>query len=210
MKKAIKLFANTNIVIGILLMALPVVYLIAVNTPQIWYRVNPNAVQDEIAALTADPFSETFGSIDLLPKVFAEAPEKDTSLPKENTVRISKIGVDTEIIEGTNEAEALEKGVWRMPSYGSPVNNDTPIILAAHRWGPTNITAEYRNKNMFINLPQLSTGDTVEIIWDQQVYTYQIKKVEYSTYVSELSDLILITCQYFDSPERIIVYADRI
>ncbi len=210
MKATIKFFANINILIGLILMALPVVYLIAINTPQVWYRINPNAVQDEVRALTRDPFAETFGNIDLLPKVYAEAPQKDESLPSQNTVRISKIGVETEILEGTNEEAILEKGVWRMPSYGSPKNNDTPIILAAHRWGPTNISAEYRNKNMFINLPQLSPGDKIEIVWDQQLYTYEVKKAEINNYVSQLSDLILITCQYYDSPERVIVYAERV
>lgn len=210
MKLVIKFFANINILVGLVLMTLPIAYLVAINTPQVWYRINPNAVEDEIRALTRDPFADTFGSIDLIPKVYAEAPKKNDSLPRQNSLRINKIGVNTQIREGENEEAALAKGVWRMPDFGSPKNNDKPIILSAHRWGPLSITAEYRQQNMFINLPKIKPGDKIEIVWDQQLYTYEVVESEINEHVTQLNDLILITCQYYDSPERIIVYANRV
>lgn len=212
MKALIKFFANANILVGLLLMALPVAYLIAINTPQVWYRINPNAVEDEIRTLSENPFREDFGDITLATndQNFQEATEKDTSLPSTNTLRIGKIGVNTAIREGNNEEAALAKGVWRMPGYGNPINNDKPLILAAHRWGPTGISDEYRNTNMFINLPQMKPGDEIEVIWDQKLYKYEVKKATVENNVSQLNDLILITCQYYNSPERIIVYADRV
>jgi LPXTG-site transpeptidase (sortase) family protein len=210
MKRFINLISNLSILLGVVLMALPVAYLVAVNTPQIWYRINPAAVEEEIAILTRDPFAETFGSITFVPRAFAEATEPNPDLPKKNTLRINGIDVDTPILEGNNEHEILNKGVWRLPSYGTPTNNDKPIILAAHRWGPVYISSEYRSKNMFINLPNLKAGDKIEIIWNQRKYTYAVKKVETTPTVTQLADLTLITCKYFNDPARIMVYADRV
>ena len=210
MKSLIKLFANVNILIGIILMIIPVGYIFAINTPQVWYRINPNAVEDEVTALTKDPFAENFGSIDLISQVFAEAPAKDASLSTTNSLKINRIGVDTTVIEDTDEHRALNKGVWRLPQYGTPLDNDKPIMLAAHRWGPTGITTDYRNKNMFINVPDLRPGDEIEIVWDQRKYTYRVTDVKTEETVTQLSDLILITCKFYNHPDRIMVYAERV
>ena len=203
-------FARANIIIGLLLMVLPIGYLIALNTPDIWYRINPNALEDEVRTLAAKPFQDTGANINLTNKEFTTDTKVDPSLPAGHYLFISKAGIDTQIFDAPNENEGLAKGVWHMPGYGSPTQNDKPIILAAHRWGDVNLSNDYRSTNLFYNLPRLQAGDMIRITWDQKVYRYQVVSVEQSTYVGHLSDLILMTCQFINSPERIIVYAERV
>jgi LPXTG-site transpeptidase (sortase) family protein len=209
MQKIVKVFANVNIVIGVALMAIPFGYVFLINTPEIWYRINPGAIEDEIRTLAANPFADTLTNR-FVPDNFVIQPERDDSLPQGRSVTIAKIGVDTSIREGKNGPAVLSQGVWLMPDLGTPNNNDRPVILAAHRWGPTGITSEYRNKNMFFNLPKLEVGDKIIVNWDQRQYVYQVNKTEVANNVNQLSDLILITCQYYSSEERIIVFATRI
>lgn len=210
MKKLIKAFSYLKISAGIFLIILPFAYLLILNSPTIWYRINPNALKSEIEVITEDPFSQTLGSLEFIPKVFAEAPAKDARLPSSNILKIGAIGVDTEIIESEDEYEALTKGVWRMPDYGNPLSNEKPMVLAAHRWGPTDISAEYRNKNMFLNLPEISKGSEIEVVWEQQIYKFKVTEIKESDKIDKLSDLILLTCKYLNNPTRVIVYAERV
>lgn len=209
MKKFLNFVANIKIALGLGLMLLPVAYIIAINTPEVWYRLNPDAVQAEVRSLTREPFRDT-AITTLANALLIPEPAKNASLPTTGTLIIPKIGVNTPLLEGHNEEELLSKGVWKMPGYGSPSRNNQPIVLAAHRWGPITTPAEYRSQHMFINLPNLVEGDKLTIVWEQREYIYQVRKTEVNQYVSELADLILITCQYYDSPERILVYAERI
>ena len=210
MTKSLHIFARANIVIGLLLMILPIGYLIALNTPEIWYRINPNALEDEVRTLAAQPFESSTANVNLTTKEFTTETQADPSLPQGHYLFISKAGIDTQIFDADNETQGLALGVWHMPGYGTPAQNDKPILLAAHRWGDISLSNAYRSQNLFYNLPRVQAGDMIKITWDQKVYRYQVVSVEQTTYVSHLSDLILITCQFINSPERIIVYAERV
>ena len=140
---------------------------------------------------------------------------KDVSLPEGHYLTIPAIGVDTVIWEGSSDdyERALKRGVWRVPDFSSPVERipDRPIILAAHRFGYLDWTQEYRQKNSFYDLPKLKTGDTVEIVWDQHRYRYEVVGVAEGTEIRDYSsDLILYTCKFLVSPIRIFVYAKLI
>ena len=51
-------------------------------------------------------------------------------------------------------------------------------------------------------------GDTVEIIWKQRKYVYEIYKEEEGEEISDYTaDLILYTCESLKSPIRIFRYA---
>ncbi|KKS80793.1 MAG: hypothetical protein UV56_C0008G0001, partial [Candidatus Woesebacteria bacterium GW2011_GWC1_43_10b] len=60
----------------------------------------------------------------------------------------------------------------------------------------------------FYSLPKLKTGDTVEIIWRQRKYLYEVYKEEEGEEITDYSaDLILYTCESLSSPVRIFRYA---
>lgn len=139
---------------------------------------------------------------------------KDTSLPEGHYLSIPKIGVDTIIWEGeaSSYEKVLRKGVWRVNDFATPdqtgIGPARPIILAAHRFGYLEWTQEYRLKNSFYKLPDLKSGDEVEIVWDQHRYKYKILKIEEGEKITDYSsDLILYTCKFLVSPIRIFVYA---
>lgn len=205
-----------NITLGIILVLLPVGYLVATSSPSIWYRLNPNALEDEITALARPPFNpdapvpnKPNATLTDAPVISSEPPF-DPSLPAGRYIEIPSIHVSTAIYEGNNEREALAKGVWHLPNFGTPDNDlNMPTVLAAHRWGNISLTQSYREQNLFYNLPAANIGDIVILNWDQHQYKYKIVAKEDSHYVSQLTDLILITCKFISAPDRIIVYAQR-
>ncbi len=210
MRFLLKIFAHLNIIIGTVLVLIPIAYLVIASTPALWYRINPSALADEVAAITKSPFSPQSDTLADYELSSLQTPAIDTLLPAGRRIVIPSLGVDTEINLDKDERTALSKGAWLMPDYGSPGNDlNMPIVISAHRWGSVTLSPEFRAKNLFINLPQLEIGNKIEIYWDQRKYVYQVVALEETDYVSRLSDLILITCKFINSPQRIIVYAER-
>jgi len=137
-------------------------------------------------------------------------PRLDTSLPLENRVSIPSVGINTKINEMPyeNYEEALKVGVWRVPDFGTPYERKAPVILAAHRYGYLRWSVPYRLKNSFYNLPKVKVGDTVEIIWRQRKYIYEVYAEGKGEEIADYSaDLILYTCEDLNSPVRIFKYA---
>lgn len=146
-----------------------------------------------------------------LPIITPSLPDIDPSLPKENGLIIDKIGVKGIIHEGTDWENILRTGIWRVPDFGTPVDNSMPIIIAAHRWGYLDWSAAFRKLNSFYSLPNLAVGDTIKIVWDQRPYEYKVYSVSTGTTITEYNaNLILYTCQLWNSPVRFFVYANRI
>ena len=138
-------------------------------------------------------------------------PPLDLSLPPEPGLIIESIGVRGEIHQGDNWQEILKQGVWQVPNFGTPEDNSQPIILAAHRWGYLTWTNQFRYLNSFYNLPKLKINDEILINWNQRQYKYQVYKEETGEKITDYSaDLILYTCQLWNSPIRIFKYAKRI
>lgn len=147
------------------------------------------------------------------PVVESPVVQKDVSLPEGHYLEIPKIGVDTVVWEASNEGyeTALKKGVWRVPDFGEPSNDKKPIILAAHRFGYLEWTQAYRLKNSFYDLPKLTGGDQISIVWDQHRYNYRIERVVEGDKIDDYNaDLILYTCKFLVSPVRVFVYAKLI
>ena len=210
-KITLKKILNVYTIIGLTLWIIASILIITPIFPQIWYRINPSATSQEVKNLT-DNNSTTFK--DLLTKYHPgdnNLPPLDPSLPTENRVMITKIGVDSAINEGFDYDTALSKGVWRVGDYGTPSQNNVPIILASHRFGYIWWTAEKRKLVSFYSLPDTQVGDTIDIIWEQRKYTYKIYKAEENSEITDYkADLILYTCKYFNSPVRIFRYAERV
>ncbi len=142
-------------------------------------------------------------------------PAKDVSLPEGHYLTIPRIGVDTVIWDGeySEYEKLLRHGVWRVPDFTKPdeVGKGKPTILVAHRFGYLDWTQEYREKNSFYNLPELSPGDEIEVMWDQRRYKYRVERVEEGREITDYGvDLILYTCKFYVSPTRIFVYANLV
>lgn len=143
-------------------------------------------------------------------KVDNYQPKFDSSLPLENRVSIPSVGINTKINEMPyeNYEEALKIGVWRVPDFGTPYERKAPVILAAHRYGYLRWSVPYRLKNSFYNLPKVKVGDTIEIIWRQRKYVYEVYAEGKGEEITDYSaDLILYTCEDLTSPIRIFKYA---
>jgi len=136
-------------------------------------------------------------------------PRLDASLPKKNMLIIPSIGVETVINEAEieNYEDALKKGVWRVGDSGTPKTRTKPIVLVAHRFGYLKWTNLFRRKNSFYNLPKLSEGEVVEVVWRQRKYKYAIYKADEGTEITDYgADLILYTCLDLSSDIRIFRY----
>jgi sortase (surface protein transpeptidase) len=178
-------------------------------TPSVWYFVAARAGIEynskliEETVVKANPAPVRF-------KVSDYQPAKDPSLPKQNTLILDTTGINTEIHEAqdVDYEEALRKGVWRVPDFGTPFDRSKPLILAAHRFGYLKWSIPYRLRNSFYNLPKLKIGDTVEIVWNQRKYTYAVYGEEKGELIGDYeADLILYTCEDLNSNVRIFKYS---
>jgi sortase (surface protein transpeptidase) len=213
MPKKKRLFIN----LGISLWFLAVILLFFPLWPHFYYRLSPNASAKLAQTLAEIPTTPTptlpNTPNDPLPPQIT-LPPFDPTLPTKNGLIIDTIGIRGEIHEGNNWQELLTLGIWRVPNFATPDQSETtklPVILAAHRWGYLSWSAAFRKLNSFYNLPKLRPGDKVSLVWDQRQYTYQVYATNQGTHITDYSaNLILYTCQLWNSPIRIFVYAKRI
>lgn len=224
-KRKLNKILNVYIGIGVTLWIIAAVLIFTPIIPQIYYSINPEASANELSSLTqtvsaASDEDELAKIRDAYlqkieeEKAYQESllPPFDASLPKTNRIRIPQIGVDAEIQEGSDAEAELKKGPWIVDDFGRPNDQFAPIIMAAHRWGAIGWTAQERKVKSFLKLPDLRTGDIIEIIWEQRLYKYEIYSGEENTKITDYdADLIMYTCKlYWESPIRIFRYAKRI
>lgn len=190
-------------------------FLVASGVPvlqYVWYRLNPETsvrLAQVLKEAVEGKSVQAQGSQGVIKK---ELPPVDESLPLGQYVSIPKIGVDAVIWESplAEYEEALRRGVWRVPDMGTPLAG-RPIILAAHRFGYLAWTDEFRKKSSFYNLPKLSAGDEIVIVWEQRRFVYKVGRVVEGEQIDSYDeDLILYTCKFLVSPVRIFVYADLV
>ncbi len=203
---------RTYVYLGISLWVLTVIFVATPIWPYVYYRLSPG---------TSDSLAATIGNTAVLAEspIIAPSPTPtatplpvfDPSLPEDNGLIIDKIGVRGQIHEGNDWATILKTGIWRVPDFGTPEDTKQPMILAAHRWGYLSWTNSFRTLNSFYNLPKLEVGDQVEIDWNQRKYIYEVYKSEIGDKISDYSaNLILYTCELWNSPTRILKYAKRV
>lgn len=192
--------------LGIFFWLLALILAFTPSWPHLYYRLLPQTSDTLASNLSQNP---TIPPSDTPPSF--PLPAFDPSLPLENGLIIDSIGVQGKINQGENWQNLLKQGIWHVPSFGTPEQNQFPTILAAHRWGYLSWTNTFRHLNSFYNLPKLKTNDEIIINWDQRQYRYQVYAEELSEQITDYSaDLILYTCQLWNSPLRIIKYAKRI
>jgi sortase (surface protein transpeptidase) len=174
------------------------------------YRLNPNLTDTEVDNISRDVVETQIVSAEVN-EGDNNLPEFDASLPEDPYLLIPSITVSSPIGQNSDPEISLKDGTWMAPDYGQPDENDLPIIAAGHRFGYVYWDRETRNRVSFFKLPDTKVGDKVEIIWNQRKYVYEIYAVDESTYIKDYeADLILYTCKYFNSPQRIFRYAMRI
>jgi len=221
---------NFFVSLGISLWILTVIFALLPSWPHLYYRLSPqtstvlastiaSTVTDipNLAAFEPTPsisrptFPTTTPIPTPMPTPEIILPEVDPALPAENGLIIEEIGVRGEIHEGDDWEEILKKGIWRVPNFGTPEDTSKPIILAAHRWGYLEWSAAFRKLNSFYSLPQVKVGDKIRLVWNQRPFEYQVTTINSGTEITDYSsDLILYTCQLWNSPLRFFAYAKRI
>lgn len=211
---------HAYIYLGIFLWITTLIFVAAPIWPFVFYRLSPGT--SEVLASTIGNTTSVLPSPTPTPESTPnhpvptptptpEPPIFDPSLPEENGLIIEEIGVRGQINEGDDWSEILKKGIWRVPNFGTPEENELPVILAAHRWGYVTWTNSFRTLNSFYNLPKLEDGNLVEIVWNQRKYVYQIYDSQTGTGITDYdADLILYTCELWNSPTRIFKYARRV
>jgi len=179
--------------------------------PTIYYTIFPgDSIPIETDA-SGTPLGGNFSSGSARVSSTVATPAYDANLPDGNWLIIPKIGVKTEILESATPDESLNKGVWRVPDFGTVTDLSKPMILAAHRYG---WKAWWENGNQywryhsFYLLPKLEQGDIIEVISDHRKYIYEVYAGEQGEEISDYNaDLILYTCKFLDSPLRYFRYA---
>jgi sortase (surface protein transpeptidase) len=200
--------------IGAVVLIVSAFCLLIVNfSPNLWYYIDGGAVSADTKTLVGTVEAEKLVStVKTSAQNYSAAkalPPVDTSLPKEMTLIIPSIGVNAKIHLGKDGEKELEKGVWQPPSLGNPLSNN-PMLLASHRYGYLSWSNDFRTKNSFYNLPRLNPGDEIIIAYQQRAFKYKItKKYEDDKIIAPNTDMVLYTCKFFRSSERIIVLADK-
>ncbi len=204
-KKLIEIYQPIGfglILITLILIAIPI-------SPYIWYRLIPHAVSHDEEKIVKEVVENQF----IVEQSIKEKtpPSFDPNLPEGYFVLIPSIDVTSPISATKDYRKALVKGTWIVNDYGTPEQDELPIILAAHRFGYSSWDTETRNRISFYNLPKIKIGERVSIYWNQREYIYEIYAANEGTYITDYeADLILYTCKYFNSPERIFRYANRV
>lgn len=217
-----RLRKKTFVSLGLLLWFFAIILVFLPSWPHLYYRLFPqtsgtlaSTIASTLAPRSSLERSGVLANIEPAPRSpkGEVGPDLDPSLPKENGLIIEKIGIQGQIHEGTDWENILKQGIWRVPDFGTPgsAEGDLPIILAAHRWGYLDWSAAFRKLNSFYNLPKLAVGDTIKVIWNQRPYEYKVYSVSTGTKITEYkANLILYTCQMWNSPVRFFVYANRV
>ncbi len=176
--------------------------------PEIYYTVFPADPIPVVATTSGTPMGGDFRNGTQASHKNIAQPPLDPTLPDGDWLIIPRIGVYTQI-QDQNEADALTKGVWRVPDFGKPGDTTMPMILAAHRFGyKWWWNSDYWRYHSFYLLPTLQPGDMVEVISNKRRYEYEIYAGEQGEQITDYSaDLILYTCKFLNSPIRHFRYA---
>ncbi|MCD4811624.1 hypothetical protein K8R14_03410 [bacterium] len=206
----IKKLSNIYVILGFSFLALAFILIAIPVSPYILYRLNPDLTDTEIDNIKEEIYEEPIVPVEVNEKDNV-LPDFNASLPQEPHLVISRIEVFSPIGESNDPETSLRNGTWMASDYGNPEDRSLPTILAAHRFGYVYWDITTRNTLSFFNLPKTRIGDSVIIIWEQREYEYEIFAEDESTFIKTYdADLILYTCKYFNSTQRIFRYANRV
>ena len=139
--------------------------------------------------------------------------DQESSVAADNVNRlvVGSMSVNAVIHEGQTD-KTLSQGLWHIPGTSTPDQGGNTVI-SAHRWKwlPT-------SGKSFYDIDKVAVGDTIQLTWKGQDYTYVVSKISTVTpdQVEILNNtaedkLTLFSCApLFSSKYRIVVEADRI
>jgi sortase (surface protein transpeptidase) len=209
-KQLIQNISNFYVILGFSFLLISIVLIAIPTAPYILYRLNPGYTQNEVENISKQISQEPILPAEIDEKDYS-LPDFDPSLPEDPYILIPSIQVSSPIGDSTNPEDSLRNGSWIASDFGNPEEDSLPIIIAAHRFGYVYWDRETRDRLSYYNLPKTKVGDTIEIIWNQRKYIYEIFDIDDSTYIKSYdADLIIYTCKYFNSPQRIFRYANRV
>ncbi len=191
-----------------LIVILSILIAAVIFVPAVYYSVFPADVIEISTPEQGTPLGGGF----LEPIVQEEQPyipPVDENLPDGNWIIIPRIGVNTLLRPTEDPNVALAEGVWQVPNFGVPGDRETPMILAAHRYGwKWWWKDDYWKYHSFYLLPDTQPGDRIEIIADKRKWVYEIYAGEEGEEITDYSaNLILYTCKFLKGPIRHFRYA---
>ncbi len=131
--------------------------------------------------------------------------------PSAKRLVIPKIGVNVEIVFGTDQDEALNRGIWHIPGTSTPEKGSN-TVLSGHRFrflsGP---------RTLYL-LDKVTKGDPIIIYWNGKEYDYVVtgSKIVQPNQVEILDPtdetrLTIFTCApLFSTKERLVLFAKPI
>jgi len=206
-------FAPTNFRFWLPLGVLFVLVLIYPLIPLLQYHLDyvqakdPSPEKNDLAIIQFE--QELKEMIDIEEGRLPLAQERELVTDFTNKIMIPKIGVDTEIVEGTDAEISLNQGVWRIPISSTPFSGGN-TVLTAHRYKFTPPS----NKTFYL-LDKLEPGDEIKILWQGKLFIHNVSetKVVSPDNVEVLKNtknpiITLITCTpLFTSSKRLVVTA---
>ena len=186
-------------IIGLILIVIGLIIIIYPFWPEISYQISPPKANEY-------PYPTRLKNNNVsLPKISNKTPD-------DNRIVIPKIGVDMQIVEGTDEKVALNQGAWHMPNTATPDKNGNTVITA-HRYKYTP-----PSKETFYLLDKLEVGDEFIVYWEKKEYDYKVietKVVEKTaTEILNSTDepiVTLFTCTpLFTTKQRLVVIGELI
>jgi len=134
-------------------------------------------------------------------------PKEETKqkVGKGNRLAISSIGVDAKI---GLPSSSLNTGGWV-----EKTNRDgIPLVIAIHRFGLNTLTPKQKIKQTLYHVDKLHQGDEIYLFWNNEEYQYRITRIIKSDNNPSIrdSELLIYTCKFWNSAERVFVLAERI
>jgi len=151
----------------------------------------------------------------LSPEVYYEAAKDKRNIDFEhednqktyaqNKLLIPSIGVNTDI--GLSPS-ALETGGWIEKTN----QEGSPLVIAIHRFGLNTLTPKQKTEQTLYHVDKLHQGDEVYIIWNNEKFEYRITRISTAKNNPSIKDseLLIYTCKFWNSAERVFVLAERI
>jgi LPXTG-site transpeptidase (sortase) family protein len=100
--------------------------------------------------------------------------EPDTLLASKparpNHIIIPAMLTDSDINEGTNARDALNKGIWRWPSSSTPDRGGNTVLLGTR-------FSYIKPKSEFYFMDRLRLGSPFGIVWNGKTYRYKVVNI---------------------------------
>lgn len=129
----------------------------------------------------------------------------ENEIPQQDKLIIPAIGVDMSI--GTIPYY-LDFGGWVQDLH----QNDMPMVIAVHRFGWATLTPDEKIKKTLYHVDKLHEGDELTIFWNNEKLNYKIINIQTDINNPSIGEnqILIYTCRWWSSAERIFVLAERI